>query len=280
MPQQKYTIQSGDTLSKIAQKNGIALSEIEHVNLGINPNLIRVGQVINVPSHPSNTSTSNVPQPSIPPVANAKYIGYWDWNWHPRPLPSGTNIGLIFSGRTNVNDVLSHAEQIYDRLGSANKYLCFGGGGSSGSFHQADLTAINGAIKANKLAKYDGIAYDVEIGDVGLAPYFQESFAAAKAAGLKVLVTVSHSAPFGIKDRVTLMHSFFQNEDIDFLSPQLYDTGKEKQNDYDYAGVKWQEYANAKAAIVPSIVTSSYYPDAVAHFKEWGVELEGYIQWW
>lgn len=275
----KYTVQSGDTLSKIAAHFGVSLSAIEAANPQINPNLIFVGQVIHIPSSGNTESNANpAPQENTDIEANVK--GYWDWNWHPKPLPAGTNMGLIFSGRTDVQYVLSHAEQIYSRVTTSNKYICFGGGGQAGSFHQADLTAIDAAIKGNKLSDYTGIAYDVEVGDSGLSQAFQDSFAAAKAAGLKVLVTVSHSSPFGIKDGVSLMHAFFQDGNIDYLSPQLYTTGKEKQNDYDYAGIKWPEFANAKASIVPSIVTGAYYPSAVTKFKEWGVSLDGYIQWW
>lgn len=272
----QYTVKSGDTLSKIAAQFQISLAEIETANPQINPNLIFVGQVLNIPSN--NATPAPTPQPTTP--TDAVHKGYWDWNWHPKPLPEGTNMGFIFSGRTNVNDVLSQADQIYDRVTTPKKFLCFGGGGQTGSFHQADLTAINTAIQSKKLSGYSGIAYDVEVGDKGLAGAFQESFATAKAAGLEVVVTVSHSCPFGIKDGVTLMHSFFEDENIDFLSPQLYTTGKEKQNDYDAAGIKWTEFADAKAAVIPSIVTGAYYADAVDHFKQWGVELKGYIQWW
>ena len=278
----KYRVQSGDTLSKIAAHFGVSLAAIEAANPQINPNLIFVGQLITVPSNNTTEPTPNPwtnPTPSTP-SSEVEQKGYWDWNWHPKPLPAGTNMGLIFSGRTNVNDVLARADRIYNRVTTPNKYLCFGGGGKAGSFHQTDLNAIDAAIQANKLSAYQGIAYDVEVGDSGLAAAFQASFATAKAAGLKVVVTISHSCPFGIKDGVTLMHSFLEDGNIDFLSPQLYTTGKEKQNDYDYAGIKWTEFARAKAAVIPSIVTGAYYADAVTRFREWGVELKGYIQWW
>jgi hypothetical protein len=55
----------------------------------------------------------------------------------------------------------------------------------------------------------------VEEGDTGLARVFAGSFAAAKAAGFKVLVTAGHSAPHGIN-----------------ISPQLHITGQEPENDF------------------------------------------------
>ena len=75
------------------------------------------------------------------------------------------------------------------------------------------------------------------------------------------------------------MQSFFKDENIDFLSPQLYTTGKETTNDYTFARVPWKDYATAKAATIPSIVHPSYYADAVAFFQRQGVTLKGYVRW-
>lgn len=52
----KYTVKSGDTLIKIAQKHNTTLEEILKVNSQIkNPSLIYVGDVINIPTQSSNT---------------------------------------------------------------------------------------------------------------------------------------------------------------------------------------------------------------------------------
>ena len=129
------------------------------------------------------------------------------------------------------------------------------------------------------MAGYDGICYDVEEGDSGLESAFAQSFAAAKAAGLKVFVTVSHSQPYLISDASSLMQSFFSDGNIDYISPQLYTKGTESSNDYSFVGTPWTAYASAKAAIVPSIVCASYYASAVNYFKSQGVTLQGYIEW-
>jgi predicted Zn-dependent protease len=43
-----YTIKSGDTLASIAAKTGTTVAELEHLNPGINPTALRVGQTIRV----------------------------------------------------------------------------------------------------------------------------------------------------------------------------------------------------------------------------------------
>jgi hypothetical protein len=129
---------------------------------------------------------------------------------------------------------------------------------------------------------------------------------------MKVLVTISNSAPYGwffpfsfflfpfsvkkiilssfilpilfirtgIPDAATLMRSFFPNKNIDYISPQLYESGEEGSNSYvTGAGVQWTEYAACKAAVIPSIVQASYYNSAKSYFAGKGVTTKGYIQW-
>lgn len=45
----KYTVKSGDTLSKIGVKYGVTVPELAKANGIINPNLIKVGQVLIIP---------------------------------------------------------------------------------------------------------------------------------------------------------------------------------------------------------------------------------------
>jgi len=108
---------------------------------------------------------------------------------------------------------------------------------------------------------------------------FQQSFAACKSKGLLVLVTISHSQPYGISDAVTLMKSILADPNVDYLSPQLYTTGNEADNDYTNVGTYWYQYKSTKARIVPSIVAASYYPDTVRYFAKQGITLTGYVQW-
>jgi hypothetical protein len=160
------------------------------------------------------------------------------------------------------------------------KYITLGGGNRNGAFEADSLQKVTDAISAGKFASYAGIAYDIEEGDPGLSTAFAESFEAAKQQGLNVLVTISHSAPYGISDAHALMQSFFTDPNIDFLSPQLYTTGFETQNDYATShGVTWDMYAAAKARVIPSIVKASMYADAQSYFAQQGVTLSGFVQW-
>lgn len=278
----KYTVMSGDSYSKIASElnecHGLTTAELVSANPNIDPNILQIGQVLNVPS------TATVKPP--PPVVPAKYMGYWLWTYSSGdPLP-GANIGIAFSGWANVDTALADSASKMNQL-VGKKFLSIGGGNSNGAFTASVLTSLNTAITNGKLASYDGVAYDIEVGDTGLATAFSDSFAIARNAGLEVLVTISHSAPYGISDRSQLMTSFFADENINYLSPQLYTTGSETENDYDTTGgVIWDLYAGAKPAIIPSLVSASYYndssdigKDAVAFFQQQGVTIEGYIQW-
>lgn len=77
-----------------------------------------------------------------------------------------------------------------------------------------------------------------------------------------------------------MMKTFIRNEDIDYLSPQLYTSGKETENDFATSqGISWEDYAHSKAAIIPSIVQANMYHDAKNRFSRYGVNTSGFIQW-
>lgn len=68
-----YTVRSGDTMSGIAARNGISLGAMERANPQVtNPNLIHVGQRLNVPGGGGDTFTpppANNPPPSTGSVS-------------------------------------------------------------------------------------------------------------------------------------------------------------------------------------------------------------------
>lgn len=226
------------------------------------------------------SGTEREPATEAGSAAEREQIGFWRWTWSQSGTPpDGCNLGLAFSGWTDIDKALQQSTHVYTSIPDS-KYIALGGGNSSGAFDAASLQAVTDAISAGRFAPFAGIAYDVEEGSPGLGAAFSASFEAARQQGLKVLVTISHSAPYGISDARALMQSFFADANIDFLSPQLYTTGFETQNDYATShDVTWDMYAAAKARVIPSIVNAGMYADAQAHFAQQGVTLSGFVQW-
>lgn len=66
-----YTVQSGDTLSKIAASHQMSLSQLAALNGITNPNLIRVGQVLKVTGATNNAQPSAPAAPTQQPAAPA-----------------------------------------------------------------------------------------------------------------------------------------------------------------------------------------------------------------
>jgi LysM repeat protein len=53
-----YTVRAGDTLSSIANRHGVSISALVSANNIVNPNLIRTGQTLRIPSSPSGGVTA------------------------------------------------------------------------------------------------------------------------------------------------------------------------------------------------------------------------------
>jgi hypothetical protein len=212
-------------------------------------------------------------------TVSAQVQGFWWWTWSSGNPPPGTNLGIAFSGWTDPTNAIQESASIKNRL-PGQKFISLGGGNGNGSWDKNKLQAVTDAINEGRFSGYNGIAYDIEEGADGLAVPFNNSFAAARARGFKVLVTVSHSAPYGINDAAALMDYFFRSNQIDYLSPQLYVSGNEGSNDYSTShGVQWNQFAASRAQIIPSIVSSNLYASAQSFFQGQGVKLSGYIQW-
>ena len=206
--------------------------------------------------------------------------GYYWWTWaSPSSLPpANTNMGICFSGAVGVDDALSQCSDMQAKL-PGKKFLSIAGGDGDGRWTLGNLTDLNAAIKAKKLAGWDGICYDIENGEPGLSAAFANSFRIAKANNLKVLLTISSSQPYAIADAPQLMASFFSNANIDYLSPQVYND-ESNGNDFMAEDTPWSAWAKAKAKIVVSLVKGSRdYAGAVQFFKTQNINPVGYIQW-
>ncbi len=187
---------------------------------------------------------------------------------------------MAFSGWADVNTALAESNAVKASVPNA-QYLDIGGGNENGKWTASQLNALNNAISQGRISGWAGICYDIELGDSGLSGLFAASFAAAKRMGLKVLVTVSHSQPYGIADGAALMTSILQDINVDYISPQLYTGGGEAANDYTVGSgaLQWSAYKTTRARIIPAIVKASYYPSAQAFFQAQGITLAGFIQW-
>jgi len=206
--------------------------------------------------------------------------GYWWWTWQTGGnAPGGTNIGIAFNGWADPAKAIADSNAVKGRL-PGTKFISIGGGNANGAWSSGQLNALNSAINSGNFEGYGGIAYDIEEGSAGLGSLFQTSFRAAKSRGLRVLVSVSHSAPYGFSDAATLMNTFFSDTNVDYLSPQLYTSGNEGENDYSTCcGVSWDQWTRARSAIIPSIVRASYYSSAHTYFSQHNINITGFVQW-
>src|SRR6185503_4308568 len=64
-----YTVRAGDTLSKIAMRNGVTLAQLLQANPQVkDPNKIRVGDVLNVPNEATTENTRPLPRKMVKPM--------------------------------------------------------------------------------------------------------------------------------------------------------------------------------------------------------------------
>ncbi len=108
-----YTIQPGDTLSVVARKTGFSLGQILNANPSLtNPNLIFVGQVINLPG-----SSASLPAPApVAPVSNAAEVV------QPAPTAAPAEVAAP-SGSTYVVEPGNTLSIIARRIGTSLREL-------------------------------------------------------------------------------------------------------------------------------------------------------------
>ena len=233
-----------------------------------------------------NPAPAPYPAPVSPPVSppttssTGGTVGYFAKYGNSAQPIANANIAVAFSGYADVQQALQTSLTSLPSI-QGTRYLGIGGGNSAGYWTSQVIANLNAAMSSGQLSAYDGVFYDVEYGDNGLAQNFASSFATAKQNGLKVIVSIPHSAP--LFDSSALMSEFFADTNIDALSPQLYTTGSESQNDYDTtsgSSITWSDFTQSHAPIVPCVVYASYYGDAQSYFSSsYGITLGGYIQW-
>lgn len=216
-------------------------------------------------------------------------IGYYSPSWDSGSRgPAGATMGVAFSGWVDPKQAI---DDYHGPALKGDKYCSVGGGNDHGAFTPSRVQKITQGMQLFVQAGYQGVCYDVEeVSGSGsaLVQAFQESFAAAKQAGLKVFVTTSHSAPYksdSPRDAVQLVKAWVADSNIDTLSPQLYSSGDERSPDFAEtdnckdAGCTWAIWRNAAATIAPSLANGNQYSQAQSGMSQRGITIDGYVQW-
>ncbi len=222
-------------------------------------------------------------------MKNTQNIGLWYWVYDTTTAPKvdGLNLKIQYNGFALIADALAQqfAEQSDFESLLGEKYLSLGGGPSTNypgcsTWTTEVLQSNTKSILNGDINDFDGIAFDIEIGDSGLEQDFELCFAALKQMGKKVIVSVSFSSPYSIDDSESLMESILLSENVDLLSPQLYQNGNESAPSFDDPTTPWSTWAKSNISIAPSIVDAAQYPVAQKWFSEnCGIKLAGFIQW-
>jgi hypothetical protein len=173
------------------------------------------------------------------------------------------------------------------------QFLDIGGASARGVLTVETLQSFfAGGLDKVKDAGFDGVCFDVEMTrgeETALVKELERAFAACKQAGLLVMVTTSHSAPFASSTLMKglLIDSWVHDDNIDLFSPQLYTSGTEGKPEFmltpcgtpGQSKCSWERLAPMKAKWVLSLASGDQYPAAKAFFNKLDIKPIGYIQW-
>ena len=148
------------------------------------------------------------------------------------------------------------------------QYLSLGGGANAPDWEVGpmldDFVDGSAPIAALKEAGFAGVCFDIEgtKGGQELIDAFERAFAVLRKNGLDVMITTSHSAPYGADSddiRIAMVKSWVESSNVGYLSPQLYTSGGEGTPQLEAlmgvnGDIPWDLYKGAKAKFVPSIV--------------------------
>jgi len=146
-----------------------------------------------------------------------------------------------------------------------------------------------------KDAGFEGICFDIELTqgeEQPLVEAFERAFKIVKNAGLLVMLTTSHSAPYASSEKAKslLITSWRRSSDIDIFSPQLYTSGYEANADFGQTpcspqdGIfdskcSWERLAPMKALWAPSLKDVTHYQPTKEYFAKAGIKTHGFVQW-
>lgn len=207
--------------------------------------------------------------------------GFYKMSWKgtdPYQGPDDTNVGVTFTGRLPGDAQANIAPMTSDAI----NLLSYGGGNEFGAWSVAAVEAVGSESNLNEVIslKYDGIVIDAEeyaSGQSVSVEQWNTMFAAIKAKNLMLIVTTSHFSPYGMSNGAALVADWLSNPNIDYISPQLYTSGTEPQNDWEGFSAAW---TTASTPIAPSIVQASYYDQLAENsVTAYLPKAKGYLVW-
>ena len=212
--------------------------------------------------------------------------------------PASRNLNVIFSGEATLSSALTVAFQKQAtalRMGLSEtrslrpfsadagihtglQFISLGGSNAAGAFSNETLHGAGFTPKglaSVKAAGFSGICFDVEVTEGSadaLAPALEAAFLACKKAGMLVMVTTSHTAPYAAATDHTkrlLVDSWVKSKNIDIFSPQLYTSGYEPAPQFELtpclptdtlfdSRCSWERLKPMKAAPAPKPLTLAF----------------------
>jgi hypothetical protein len=192
---------------------------------------------------------------------------------------------------------VSHPYSPKAGLYSGVPFLGIGGATGNGMITVEALDAFTGhGLAMIKDAGFQGVSFDMELtGEGDIVAAQEKAFANVKKAGLLVMVTTSHSAPYAAASeeiKEGLVDSWIKSKDIDLFSPQLYTSGSEEEPEYDLtacgapdadnpeaSACTYERLKPMKAKWIPSLANGKQYPKVKKWFAEKGITTHGFMQW-
>jgi hypothetical protein len=205
--------------------------------------------------------------------------GYFKLLWAATDPPADTkwDFGIWFGGETPKQAIDMHMNNS-SKITSGKKILDLGGGLSTGTWNgQSDFDYINSKLAELKKAGWDGLCFDVEVctPNIDFVKLFADCFAKCKAAGLMVIVTMSHLVPWscqqGSGQGMNLINAWINDKNIDYISPQLYTQGTTLETT-DLSALK-----SIQNKVLPAIPYDTDW--AKLNINNIGITPGGYIIW-
>lgn len=130
-----YTVKAGDTLSKIASRNGITLAQLLQANPEVkDPNKIGVGDVLNLPggsssSVPAGSTDNTKPLPSVKPTTSAaagaigKALAEALGSLSAKYETGGRGPGTVSTGSGDPGGVSYGSYQMATKMGTVTRFV-------------------------------------------------------------------------------------------------------------------------------------------------------------